>query len=103
MLYREVLAIDPQNDAAHRGLAIIAERYAVMADVAFREMRLPTARALVRQGLAIDSQNRRLQELQHDLQKTKPEMFLRSIERSFSAPAADRSLDSSRAKVDSTK
>ena len=85
-LYREVLALEPQNVAAHQGLAAIAERYADMADAAFREMRLPTANKFCRQGLAIDPQNPRLRQLQRDLGKSKPAMFLKSIERSFNAP-----------------
>lgn len=84
--YREVLALETQNAAAHQGLTAIADRYADMADAAFREMRLPTANKFCRQGLAIDPRNPRLLELQRDLAKSKPAMFLKSIERSFHAP-----------------
>ena len=84
--YREVLALESQNVAAVRGLAALAERYADMAEAAFRELRLPTANKFCRQGLAIDPQHPRLLELQRDLAKSKPEMFLKSIERSFNAP-----------------
>lgn len=91
--YREVLALESQNAAALQGLAAIADRYAEMADAAFREMRLPTANKYCRQGLAVDPQNPRLRELQRDLAKSKPAMFLRSIERSFKAsPQAGDSM-----------
>lgn len=83
--YREVLALEPENAAAHRGLVALADRYATMADAALRRMRLPTANMYCRQGLAIDPHNPRLLRLQQDLSKSKPEVFFNSLQRSFSA------------------
>lgn len=70
--YREIVELEPQNGAAMQGFVKIAERYADMAENAFREMRLSNARAFVRQGLVVNPQNRRLVELHQMLLKTPP-------------------------------
>ncbi|MFH0781909.1 MAG: protein kinase [Pseudomonadota bacterium] len=68
--YREIIELEPQNGAALLGFVKISEKYADMAEDAFREMRLTRARACVRQGLVVNPQNKRLVELQQALLKT---------------------------------
>ncbi len=70
--YREIMELEPQNGAAMLGFVKISERYADMAENAVQEMRLPSARAYVRQGLVVNPQNSRLVELQQTLLKTPP-------------------------------
>ncbi len=102
--YHEILELEPQNALALQGLAKISEKYEELAEKAFREMRLPSAREYIRQGLAVNPQNRHLLELQQDMAKSKPEMFFKSIEKSFKTKTPARADgENSPKKEESTK
>ncbi len=101
--YHEILELEPQNTVAMLGFAKISEKYADMAENAFREMRLPSTRTYVRQGLTVNPQNKRLLELQQDLLRSKPEIFIKSIEKSFNDNTPARADDETLPKKESAK
>lgn len=81
--YQQVLRMDEKNSAATSGIARIADRYAELAEDAYRNMRISNAKEFVRQGLAIAPQHRQLRQLQRDLSRSKPGIFFKSIEKSI--------------------
>ena len=81
--YREILELEQQNAAALKGLEKIADRFADLAEDAYRAMKIRRAREYVQQGLTVDPHHEHLLQLQDDLQKSKSGMFLKSIEKSF--------------------
>lgn len=81
--YQQVLRMDDKNSAATRGIARIADRYAELAEEAYRNMRINNAKEYVRQGLSIAPQHRQLRQLQRDLSRSKPGIFFKSIEKSI--------------------
>ena len=81
--YSEILQLDANNHLALAGMQKIADRYAVLAEDAYRNLRIPQCREYVRQGLAIAPQHRQLLQLRRDLTRSKPGMFFKSVEKSF--------------------
>ncbi len=81
--YRNVLAIDKGNSRALAGIRAIAERYFSLAEAAYKKMRLATARGYVEKGLALSPHNPKLLGLKRDLSKSKPEVIIKSVEKTF--------------------
>lgn len=81
--YQQILVMDGNNAQAKNGLVRIADRYAALAEEAYRNLRIGNAREYVRQGLAIVPQHKHLLQLQRDLSRSKPGMFFKSIEKSI--------------------
>ncbi|MBU1568477.1 MAG: protein kinase [Proteobacteria bacterium] len=81
--FSEILQLDPENITAQNGITRIADRYADLAEDAYRNRRIPSAREYVQQGLTISPHHKQLLELQRDLTRSKPGIFLKSIEKSF--------------------
>jgi serine/threonine-protein kinase PpkA len=67
--YRQVLELDPQHEAARRGLAEVADRFADLAGAEVAEQRFTNARYYVDEGLEIAPDHPRLRLLEHE---TKP-------------------------------
>jgi hypothetical protein len=61
----------------------IADRYAALAEDAYRNLQREKCREYVSQGLVIDPRHRQLLQLQKDLQRSSPGMFFKSLEKSF--------------------
>ncbi len=83
--YREMLGLDPQNGVANKGIERLADRYADLAEDSYRNLKIPTAKGYVRQGLTIDPHHKQLQQLQSDLARSKPGIVFKSIEKSLGA------------------
>ena len=81
--YNEILKIERQNPIALNGMKKIADRYAVLAEDAYRNLNLTNAREFVRSGLAVAPNHPKLLELQRDLSRSKPGIFFKSLEKSF--------------------
>jgi tRNA A-37 threonylcarbamoyl transferase component Bud32 len=65
--YQQALQIDPDNASAQRGIARIAERYAVLAERDLSRARVASAQALVARGLSVAPDNERLLQLEAEL------------------------------------
>ncbi|MBU1567868.1 MAG: protein kinase [Proteobacteria bacterium] len=81
--YLNILHIDGKNSLAMRGIQRIADRYAELAEEAYRNLNIGKSREYVRQGLAVAPQHRHLLQLQRDLTRSKPGMFFKSLEKSI--------------------
>ena len=81
--YKEIEQLEGTSATVSRGLERIADRYAELAEEAYRELNRAKCREYVRQGLAISPRHGKLLELQRDLQRSLPGMFLKSLEKSF--------------------
>ena len=81
--YKEIEQLEGPSATVSRGLERIADRYAELAEEAYRELNRAKCREYVRQGLAISPRHGKLLELQRDLQRSLPGMFFKSLEKSF--------------------
>jgi hypothetical protein len=81
--YKQIEQLEGRSDTVRRGLEKIADRYAALAEEAYRNLRREKCREYVRQGLAIDPRHRQLLQLQIDLRRSPPGMFFKSLEKSF--------------------
>lgn len=81
--YRQIEQLEGRSDTVRRGLEKIADRYAALAEEAYRNLQREKCREYVRQGLAIDPRHRQLLQLQKDLQRSPPGMFFKSLEKSL--------------------
>jgi tetratricopeptide (TPR) repeat protein len=81
--YKQIEHLEGRSDTVRRGLEKIADRYAALAEDAYRNLQREKCREYVRQGLAIDPRHRQLLQLQKDLQRSPPGMFFKSLEKSF--------------------
>ena len=79
--YREIEAIDSDNEVVEMGLRKIGNRYALLADGAFQRMDFERARHFVNEGIAVDPNNIRLQILERQLMKSKPELIMKGVEK----------------------
>jgi hypothetical protein len=83
VFYKQIEQLEGRSDTVRRGLEKIADRYAALAEEAYRNLQREKCREYVRQGLAIDPRHRQLLQLQKDLQRSPPGMFFKSLEKSF--------------------
>jgi len=81
--YKEILIIDKDNKLAENGLNKIGERYAVLADNAYRKFRIDQAKDYVNKGLQVVPENKSLQKLQADLSKSQPEILFKGIKKNI--------------------
>jgi serine/threonine protein kinase len=81
--YRQVESIDPGNGEARRGREKIADRYAVLAEKEMNRFDYDSARRYITTGLDVDPQNRRLLQLQTEVNKRLDQRVLRSIRNLF--------------------
>ena len=81
--YQDILEIEKENSHALNGLRVITNRYAELAEKAYINLNLTNAKSFVRKGLAIDPHHRKLLELERDLGRSKPVIFLKSLEKSI--------------------
>lgn len=81
--YKEIEQLEGRSALVSRGLARIVDRYAALAEEAYRNLQRDKCREFVRQGLAIDPRHPQLLQLQRDLQRSPPGMFFKSLEKSF--------------------
>ncbi len=81
--YREIEAIDADNGLIKEGFRKIGDRYALLADSAFRQLDFDSARHFVSEGIGIDPDNYRLQILERELLKSKPEMIMKGVEKNL--------------------
>ncbi len=81
--YLSILHIDGKNSLAMKGINRIADRYAELAEEAYRNLNIDKSKEYVRQGLAVAPQHQQLLQLQRDLTRSKPGMFFKSLEKSF--------------------
>lgn len=81
--YKQIEQLEGRSDTVRRGLEKIADRYAALAEEAYRNLQREKCREYVRQGLAIDPRHRQLLQLQIDLRRSPPGMFFKSLEKSF--------------------
>lgn len=81
--YKEIEQLEGRSLLVSRGLAKIVDRYAALAEEAYRNLQREKCREYVRLGLAIDPHHRQLLQLQKDLQRSGPGMFFKSLEKSF--------------------
>lgn len=79
--YREILRLDGGNRQALKGMQDIGDRYALLAENAFRNMKVNASRRFVEKGLQVVPNHTHLLQLQRDLEKSKPEVFLKSLEK----------------------
>lgn len=81
--YSDILTLDGRNTGALRGIRAIGDRYAALADDAYMNMNLKNARSYVSKGLKVVPDHKLLLELQKDLTRSTPGIFLRSLEKSL--------------------
>ncbi|PHR28790.1 MAG: hypothetical protein COA36_05690 [Desulfotalea sp.] len=81
--YQAINRIRPGSLAVKKGLLAIADRYARMGDKALQNLNLTKARRVVALGLGVMPQHPGLLELQDDLQKSKPAIFVKGLIRSL--------------------
>jgi len=81
--YREVEKLDPGNKEARRGREKIADRYAVLAEKEMNGFDYDNARRYITTGLDIDPDNKRLLDLQKEVNKRFDQRVLRSIKNLF--------------------
>ena len=63
------------------GMRNIGNRYALLAENAFQRFDFEKARHYVSEGIGVDPDNTRLQVLERELLKSKPEMIMKGVER----------------------
>lgn len=83
--YREVLALDPDNEQALEGLHEIAEIYADRTETDLRNYEFSSAKSNLVRGLRIEPRNERLQRLRHETKslRTLPEKVVGGIRAIF--------------------
>jgi serine/threonine protein kinase len=81
--YKEIEKIRPESSIAREGYMKIADSYARLGDEALQNMNLKKAEMYVVSGLAVAPQHQELLELQADLKKSGPAIFIKGLERSF--------------------
>ena len=83
--YREIEKIDPGNSLAQDGFRDIVNRYAVLAEKAYRKLDYQRAEHYVNKGLEIEPDHFRLQALKADLSRSEPEKYLRSFKKNINS------------------
>ncbi len=81
--YRNILALDEKNIPALKGMTKIADKYAVLAEYAYRNVKLDKARDFVEKGLTIVPSHKHLLQIKKDLARSKPVIFFKVIEKNF--------------------
>lgn len=80
---REIEKIRPQSPLIQQGKLQIADKYSALGDKALQNMNLQKARQYTSAGLMVMPGHQELLELQSDLQKSGPAIFMKGLSRSF--------------------
>ena len=81
--YMDIEKIRPGSPVVKKGVMTIADKYASMGDNALQNLNLSKARRYVASGLSVVPSHPGLLELQVDLQKSKPAIFIKGLGRSL--------------------
>lgn len=81
--FDEIRKIDPDSQIARQGYRAIADRYAFMADEAYRMLNLEKAKEYVNRGLEIVPDHERLLAIRLDLTRSKPGIFIQSMKKNI--------------------
>lgn len=83
--FSEIEKIDPGSSLARDGFRDIVNRYAVLAEKAYRKLDYQRAEHYVNKGLEIEPEHFRLQALKADLARSEPEKYLRSFKKNINS------------------
>ena len=83
--YSEIEKLDPGSSLAQEGFRNIVNRYAVLAERAYRKLDYQGAERYVTRGLEIEPDHYRLQALKEDLSRSDGEKYLRSFKKNINA------------------
>ncbi len=81
--FQKIERIDPDSKIARRGYQEIANRYASLAEDAYRNLQYETCRQYVDKGLEVMPGHKRLLALKVDLSRSKPGKFFRSVKKNI--------------------
>ena len=81
LYYNKIKEVNPYSVQAQAGLRKIADRYASMADLAYRKFDFRTAEEYVKRGLTVVPDHDRLLTLKRDFPRSKPEVFAKGVEK----------------------
>ena len=81
--YQAIEELDNNSAITKAGMVKIANRYAFLADKAYRNLQLANAREYVARGLKVQPDNSRLLGIKQDLSRSKPGIFFRMLEKNI--------------------
>jgi hypothetical protein len=73
--------LDNDSVIVRNGMRRIADRYAELADISYRNFNLANAREHVKKGLIVQPNHARLLRIQQDLSLSKPGMFFQMLKK----------------------
>lgn len=79
----EIKKISPESAVAKEGIMAIADRYADMADEAYRLLNIDRAKVYVAKGLELVPDHKRLLAIQLDLTRSKPGILFQSVKKNI--------------------
>ncbi|MGB3221843.1 MAG: protein kinase [Desulforhopalus sp.] len=79
--YQEIKRLDHDSALVKNGIGKIADKYAELADGAYRNLKLTNAREYVKKGLQVQPDHDRLLDIQQDLSRSKPGIFFKMLEK----------------------
>ena len=83
LYYSKILVMDPKNVLAKDGIKKIGARYAFLANRSYRNFDYKATADLVKRGLEVVPNHTRLLELKKDLERSKPGVFFKSLEKNI--------------------
>ena len=81
--FEKIGEIEPESKIVKRGYQDIADRYAALADEAYRNLQFEKCRHYVDKGLEVMPGHKRLLALKVDLSRSKPGKFFRSVKKNI--------------------
>ena len=81
--FRQIENLDENSNTALEGFEKIGDRYAVLANAAFRQFEIDAARHYVAEGLQVVPDHWRLKVLHRDLQRSNPGLLFKSLEKNI--------------------
>jgi serine/threonine-protein kinase PpkA len=79
--YQDIYVLDNDSVIVRNGMRRIADRYAELADISYRNFNLANAREHVKKGLIVQPNHARLLRIQQDLSLSKPGMFFQMLKK----------------------
>jgi len=79
--YQDIYVLDHDSVIVRNGMRRIADRYAELADISYRNFNLANAREHVKKGLIVQPNNARLLRIRQDLSLSKPGMFFQMLKK----------------------
>lgn len=79
--YRKILSLDAGSRVALNGIQAIGDRYALLAENSYRNLKIAKARLFVQRGLQVVPDHRQLRQLKRDLTLSKSGIFFKSLEK----------------------